>query len=217
MVDFELCGVSKADIKKELKILEKARAIFWSQEEGLFAVNKDYDQWVISYKSSSDDERFNELVFYQLSKKELVKHQPPVGKIPTPELVKYQLSDSGNPDREQEETPPKDIVKTSKDILHTHTSASEKKSFGERGNVLLTELEYQSFVARCLNTDLADQLIQQLDFKIGAGYEISVVQSGGYFDRLCSYLLNHRKSPSTFKPPKKVINLSNLRFEKEEM
>ncbi|ASA20906.1 replication protein [Paenibacillus donghaensis] len=64
--DFEICGISPQNIKKELKLLVSSRVISWS-DGNVFSVIKDYEQWQITPVSGWDEVRFKELLSLNLS------------------------------------------------------------------------------------------------------------------------------------------------------
>lgn len=124
-IDFELVGVWKVDIQKELRYLEKAKVIFRDGER--IELNKNYDQWRISIVKSFDEERMKALIKRNLEQKKvsetltehtdaLVKHLP-TGKQNTNYEVSKILTDTApNPSNGKGFERPKDILKTSKDI-----------------------------------------------------------------------------------------------------
>jgi hypothetical protein len=63
--DFELCGVSKTNIKKELDKLTEMNVISWNEEENRFSINQTTD-WEAPYQYGYSDVRSQELFFLNL-------------------------------------------------------------------------------------------------------------------------------------------------------
>jgi len=66
--DFQVVGVYKGHIAKELDYLQKANVIFINADE--IALNKDYDTWRVSLVKTADMEKFNEILKTNLKYKE---------------------------------------------------------------------------------------------------------------------------------------------------
>lgn len=83
--DFEICGVYKNDISKELLVLEAEKVIFWAREDHQFAFNKDFDQWQVSRGRTTvfRNDRFQELLAVNVNSR-----CPAVSKILTDSLNK---------------------------------------------------------------------------------------------------------------------------------
>ncbi|AHJ88643.1 DnaD-like helicase loader [Geobacillus phage GBK2] len=125
---FELAGLDKSDIKKELKYLKMCNVLQWDEQTMIFAINKDYDLWQINPNKNWDDDKFKKLIALNLKvgkiptdvgktpTDDMVGETPTnvgkiptevgktptlyhdeVGKIPTTELVKYQLQEAASP------------------------------------------------------------------------------------------------------------------------
>lgn len=97
---FELAGLNKSDIKKELKFLRECRVLNWDEEAMIFSINKDYEKWQINPSKGYDKEKINQLVHVNIKKK--VSEIPTstdekVGKTPTDleELVGKTLTELG--------------------------------------------------------------------------------------------------------------------------
>lgn len=67
--DYEVVGVYKTHIAKELKYLEKANVIVINWDTYETALNKDYDTWRVSLARTADMERFNEILKRNLEHK----------------------------------------------------------------------------------------------------------------------------------------------------
>ncbi len=119
---FELSGIYKSDIKKELNYLRDCAVLNWNEKDMIFSINKNYKLWQISPNKNWDSDKFKELIHYNLSRKSvsktLTKSDETVSKIPTidnpkvsktltfkskqvsklltPKLVKYQPTPSLN-------------------------------------------------------------------------------------------------------------------------
>lgn len=133
---FELAGLNKSDIKKELQFLRECRVLNWSEETMLFSVNKDYEKWQINPSKGYQKQKLDELVHENLRKKvgktpttehgkvgELPTSQKSevgkiptksaikVGKTPTYKLVKHQLRGASMSCESKDEGTPKDSIK----------------------------------------------------------------------------------------------------------
>lgn len=47
LADFELCGVHRTKIRKELEVLEESKVIFWNRGEMTFYINPNVVEWKI--------------------------------------------------------------------------------------------------------------------------------------------------------------------------
>lgn len=123
MKDFELCGIGRQHITKELDLLEKARVIYWNRENGIFAVNKFYDYWIIPPVTKTVTATIKDLIKKQLEVTKtvtekltkLLKQESGVTKTVILWLLKQELNGSYNPDTEQEKTLPKESIKEKKE------------------------------------------------------------------------------------------------------
>ena len=70
---FELGCIYKSDIKKELEILEAANVIFCDYKNRLFAINKNYDEWAISFHKLYSSERNQDLIHKNVVSKDAKK------------------------------------------------------------------------------------------------------------------------------------------------
>ena len=70
---FELGCIYKSDIKKELEILETANVIFCDYKNRLFAINKNYDEWEISFHKLYSSERNQDLIHKNVVSKDAKK------------------------------------------------------------------------------------------------------------------------------------------------
>lgn len=70
---FELGCIYKSDIKKELEILEAANVIFCDYKNRLFAINKNYDEWEISFHKLYNSERNLDLIHRNIVSKDTKK------------------------------------------------------------------------------------------------------------------------------------------------
>ena len=64
--DFELVGVGRTHIKKELEWLVAARVIFWDRDQMLFEFNKKHTEWKVSLVRGYDSDRLADLVAINL-------------------------------------------------------------------------------------------------------------------------------------------------------
>lgn len=75
MKQFELCGVARTKVKDELLYLQKCRVLIWDQNNKLFEINKDYENWYISLVKTWDEQEFEELISMNLSQKKFPKRE----------------------------------------------------------------------------------------------------------------------------------------------
>lgn len=66
---FEVAGINKVDIKKELKFLRECGVINWDENHMIFSINKDYDKWQITPSKGFDKEKFDQIIHQNLRKK----------------------------------------------------------------------------------------------------------------------------------------------------
>lgn len=144
LIDFEIAGIHKSDIKKELNYLCNTKVIIWDQENNLFSLNKDYEKWQINPSKGWDEERMDSLLHQNIKRKKVgetptiqkieVGKTPTnlgetVGKTPTTRLVKHQLEGSEIPWESKGEEPRKDSIK---DIYLKITKEEEEITTVER-------------------------------------------------------------------------------------
>ncbi len=122
---FELSGIYKSDIKKELNYLRECAVLEWDENTMIFSINKNYKLWQISPNKNWDSDKFKDLIHHNLSRKKVSKtltidneevsktltdepikvskiltiYSKKVGKTLTMELVKHQLRHRFNLDR----------------------------------------------------------------------------------------------------------------------
>lgn len=73
---FEVAGINKVDIKKELKFLKSCKVINWDEEKNYFSLNKDFEKWQVSPVKNWDDERFKFLISYNLKVSKTLTNDP---------------------------------------------------------------------------------------------------------------------------------------------
>lgn len=88
--DFEIAGIDKSDIKRELDLLVQSGVLII--EEGRISLNKDYDRWRISLVRAGSREEFKKILQRNLQEKTVLPTggDQGVGKTPTNRLVKHQ-------------------------------------------------------------------------------------------------------------------------------
>lgn len=110
---FELGCIYKSDIKKELEILEAANVIFCDYKNRLFAINKNYDEWEISFHKLYSSERNQDLIHKNVvskdTKKSLVENLFVSPQL-TKKLVHNELSQPEKADSESITGIPKDSI-----------------------------------------------------------------------------------------------------------
>lgn len=70
---FEIAGIYKTDIKKELNYLRDCSVLNWDEESMTFSVNKHHKEWQISPKKNWDNDKFNGLIHSNLERKKVSK------------------------------------------------------------------------------------------------------------------------------------------------
>jgi DnaD/phage-associated family protein len=109
---FELCGVLRTHVKKELQRLVEAHVILWEESMSVFQINKHYDQWSVEIVEAFDKKTMSELIkiniqndspnlskpvtkcVTQLPKRELKKVTKKVTQLPNVEPQSYQMCNS---------------------------------------------------------------------------------------------------------------------------
>lgn len=129
MKDFEIVGIYKGDIKKELNNLAEAKIINWDKTENIFSLNKNHETWKIGSSKGWEKQKLDNLVHINLKKKKvsetltLIKKQvsktltemgEKVSKTLTDKLVKHLLGLFPNGWESKDEEALKDSIK---DIL----------------------------------------------------------------------------------------------------
>ena len=126
---FELAGIGKTHIKKELKHLEAARVLNWDQTLNRYQINTDHEKWQITPNAGWDQEIFSDLIHLNIRESTGYRNSNPVTetvtelpkKEPTKELDGYQNSNlpvtktvtgtGGEPNSSAAYSPPKDSIK----------------------------------------------------------------------------------------------------------
>ncbi len=89
---FELSGIYKSDIKKELNYLRECAVLDWDEKTMIFSINKNYKLWQISPNKNWDSEKFKGLIHHNLGRKKVSKtlttDRKKVSEIPTVEKSK---------------------------------------------------------------------------------------------------------------------------------
>lgn len=66
---FELAGLYRSDIRKELNYLKECSVLNWDEENMIFSINKNYKLWQISPNKNWNSERFNSLIHENIMRK----------------------------------------------------------------------------------------------------------------------------------------------------
>lgn len=90
--DFEICGVGRTHISKELNYLEQCRVITWDKDSMLFKPNKDYEKWQVNPVKGWDEEEYKSLIHLNLTKKSYQNGNFEVTKTVTSQEGGYQNS-----------------------------------------------------------------------------------------------------------------------------
>lgn len=70
---FEIVGVYKQDVKKELKYLRECSVLNWDEKSMVFSINKHYKNWQINPIKNWDLDKFNDLIHHNLQRKKVSK------------------------------------------------------------------------------------------------------------------------------------------------
>lgn len=149
-IDFELVGVSKTDIKKELEYLKAAKVLQIDGE--CFVLNKDYDQWRVDLVRGSSSERLAQVL--KRNRLHQVGEIPTeVGKMPTleNEAVGKTLTEVGKIPTIQDP----DVV--GKIPTGTPLESSDINGFQPRKEKDLKDLKNKAIAIATTTTDLSDQ------------------------------------------------------------
>ncbi|MGP4041924.1 replication protein [Gracilibacillus sp. D59] len=68
---FEIAGVYKNDIKKELKFLRECSVLEWDEDSMVFSINKDYHLWQVSPNKNWEGDKFKDLIHLNLNRKKV--------------------------------------------------------------------------------------------------------------------------------------------------
>ncbi|UOQ49633.1 replication protein [Gracilibacillus caseinilyticus] len=66
---FEIAGMYKQDVKKELTFLVDCAVLDWEQETMVFSINKDYHHWQITPNKKWNNDLFTQLIHTNLQRK----------------------------------------------------------------------------------------------------------------------------------------------------
>ncbi|MFE8697943.1 replication protein [Cytobacillus sp. FJAT-53684] len=162
---FEIAGINKVDVKKELKFLRSCEVIDWDEITMIFSINKDYEKWQITPSKGFDKERFDQLIHQNLKKKvsktltdleklvskTLTDLGEKVSNLLTNELVKHLLEVLGKSWESKSEEVLKDsiidiylkIKDKDDDIVPKQTYFTEyEKAFGYPPALLISDFDY---------------------------------------------------------------------------
>jgi phage replication O-like protein O len=121
--NFEITGIYKNDIKKELTKLKKAHVIDWNAGNEIFSINKNHEEWEVNSSKGWEKSKLDYLIHLNLKRKKVSKTLTDivsktltemgveVSKTLTEKLVKYQLEVHGNAWESKEEGTLKDSIK----------------------------------------------------------------------------------------------------------
>lgn len=120
---FELSGIYKCDVAKELKHLSQNNVIIWDKDNNVFSLNKNYDQWNFPFHKLYDKENYQNLIKNQFVKHKLIETESlqntnqDVCETQTFGFVKHKPIEAENILTEQDLTPSKNILKPCKDKI----------------------------------------------------------------------------------------------------
>lgn len=122
---FELSGIYKSDIKKELNYLRECEVLNWDEETMIFSINKNYKLWQISPNKNWDSDKFKSLIHDNLSRKKVSKtptiKESKVSELPT--IEKSGVSETQTIEGEE-------VSKTLTTELVKHQPTPSTKSIG---------------------------------------------------------------------------------------
>lgn len=162
---FEIAGINKVDIKKELKFLRECGVINWSEVTMIFSINKDYDKWQITPSKGFEKEKLDQLIHQNIKKKvsktltdlenlvskTLTEIGESVSKTLTSELVKHLLELFGNAWESKDEGVLKDSIidiylkikdKDDDKMPQQNYFTEYEKAFGYPPALLISDFEY---------------------------------------------------------------------------
>ncbi|HJV46614.1 MAG TPA: replication protein [Bacillota bacterium] len=112
--DFELCGIGRTHITKELIYLETCKVIKWNRTEMHFLFNKDYELWQINPVKGWNEEDYKSLVRANLENKiSYQKGNSEVTKTVTLSDESYQNSNLGVTETVTSELPKRELLNES--------------------------------------------------------------------------------------------------------
>ncbi|WP_027365088.1 replication protein [Desulfotruncus alcoholivorax] len=145
--DFQLIGIDKSDIKKELNLLVESGVLSISLTGERITLNKDYERWSIPRAQPGGQDKFKQLLARNLMVKtttETVGETPananpevgkiptptgiPVGKIPTNQLVKHQPDGWQNTNSVVGKTPTPKTLQANGDNCSDYTERNIKET-----------------------------------------------------------------------------------------
>lgn len=170
---FEIVGLNKSDIKKEITYLRICKVLEWDESNMVFAINKNYKIWQVNPVKSWDEGGFKDLIHDNLSRKKVgktptgesngvgkipTKTPSKVGKTPTKRLVKHQLTPALNPSGARRTASLKPLLKPSfKDIKREEEIRENPFKIYEENFGILRPILQESFIAWC--EDLGDDVV----------------------------------------------------------
>jgi DnaD/phage-associated family protein len=87
--DFELAGIGKTHITKELKHLEACRVLSWDQQQNRFEITEDYERWQITPNLGWNEEKYADLIHLNIREATGSRNSNPVTETVT-ELPKQE-------------------------------------------------------------------------------------------------------------------------------
>lgn len=224
---FEIVGLNKSDIKKELTFLRECRVINWEESTMIFSMNKDYEKWQINPSKGFDREKLDQLIHENLKRKvgktptdletlvgkTLTDLGEKVGKTQTSKLVKHQLELYGN----AWESMAEDVLKDSIiDIYLKINKEEEEKEAVKRvlellqKSKILEEKDITEFLREDINDVILNFGFEQPDEMILEAIKDSARGNGRTWKYVYKKLVDWKK-----KGIKTVTDLEQLEGEKE--
>ena len=112
---FNTAYVYECDIKRELKHLERNKVITCDYEEKVFSLNKNFDEWKVSFHKLFDEEKFSKLLHINLS----------CGQ--SKNFADNKEIEAGNADSESTSNLPKESIKKDKENNNTIYISNSKE------------------------------------------------------------------------------------------
>ncbi|MFD2116373.1 replication protein [Paenibacillus yanchengensis] len=127
---FELCGIRKGHIRKELTALVEANVLLWDESLNIFQINKHYDKWKVEHVDKFEPSNMNNLIALNLENK-------------TQNLLK-KVTEKGTELPKEE---PKKVTKKVTWLLKRELSSYRKGNSSVTKKVTLTR-EYPCYIKR---------------------------------------------------------------------
>lgn len=140
---FELAGLYRSDVKKELNYLRECAVLNWDEETMIFSINKNYKLWQITPNKNWDSEKFNQLIHHNILRKKVSKKLT-------------------NQNKKVSKTPTDNIKNVSETLIKGNSEVS-KLLTGEDGDVSESLTKKEQNVSNSLTSELVNYQQGQLE------------------------------------------------------